>query len=163
MKRAVVVLVVIFATQLAFAQARWPKAEGVYVATTSSKIPAFPRVLSGYRAARVNHDFWGNSYDWEGSVRVGEDWTGLDKFPNTQNKCSHGVWMLRWRSGYGARVRTTKAWSEENAVGGKTGAFGFMYGHNCEQPLFRIVDNSNEDMSAVGDIYFEIKFWKAAP
>lgn len=63
MRKAIIFLVILFAVNSVIAQTRWPKAEGVYIATSSAKIPAFPRVLSGYRAARVNHDFWGESYD----------------------------------------------------------------------------------------------------
>ena len=91
MKKAIILFAFLLATTSMFAQARWPKAEGVFVAASSVKIPAFPRVLSGYRAARVDHDFWGNSYDWKGSQRISEDWTELLEFPSTQNKCSHGV------------------------------------------------------------------------
>jgi hypothetical protein len=155
-------LILIFWVSI-FGQVGWPTAEGVYVAKSSAGIPAFPRTLSGFRAARTGRDFWGNVFDSRGSIRIGDHWTGIPDFPNTQNKCSHGVFMIRWRTGYGVRIRTTLAYSEENASGGKTASFGYMYGHNCEQPLFRVIDSTNDGTSTVADVCYELKFWQAAP
>lgn len=163
MKKLIIIWSILFCSIPIFGQARWPKTEGVYVAKSSANIPAFPRTLTGFRAARVNRDFWGNTFDSHGSIRVGEYWSGIPDFPNTQNKCSHGVFMIRWRTGYGVRINSTLAYSEENASGGKAGSFGYMYGHNCEQPLFRVINSTKDGLSPVADVYYELKFWQTAP
>jgi hypothetical protein len=146
----------------------WPKRLGVYIAKSSSAIPVFPRVLSEYRFAGKNKDFWGNSFDTDGTTRIfeGNDWTELDKFPNTMNHCSAGVWMLRWRSANPAvRVSTGTANNtyDQGVSNGKTGSYGYMYGSNCEQPYFKFAHAINGNESNLVDIYYEIKFWKAAP
>jgi len=161
--RVTAIFLILLCSVSILGQVRWPKAEGVYVANSSAGIPAFPRTLTGFRASGIDRDFWGNSFDSRGSVRIGGQWSGIPDFPNTQNKCSHGVFMIRWRTGSGVRIRTTLAYSEENASGGKTASFGYMYGHNCEQPLLRVIDSTPDGVSTVADVYYELKFWQAAP
>jgi hypothetical protein len=35
--------------------------------------------------------------------------------------------------------------------------YGYMYGTNCDQPLFKVTE------STLVDVYYELKFWQAAP
>ncbi len=162
---------VVIASISVFGQGRWTKNGGVNIAKSSAEIPAFPRLLSGYRSAGTNKDFWGNEFEWSGSIRVGSDWTEIPDFPNTMNKCSAGVFMIHWRTGYDISVKSSLAWMPENEQGvnladnsdAKTGKFGYMYGTNCEQPLFKVAEKSQNGLSTVVDIYYELKFWKAAP
>lgn len=80
MRKIILLILLIFVTSFSvFGQRAWTKNGGVNIATSSAAIPAFPRTLSGYRSAGNGKDFWGNAFDWEGSIRVfeGEDWTGI--------------------------------------------------------------------------------------
>jgi hypothetical protein len=126
----------------------------------SETIPEFPEVLSGYRSEK-NKDFWGNAFACRGTIRIfdGNDWEGIPDFPNTMNGCSAGVFMIRWRSSSpDIPVATTLGYSSETTYGeAKTGSVGYMYGTNCEQPLFQVIDSS------LVDVYYELKFWHAAP
>lgn len=138
----------------------WPEEMGAYVAASSETIPHFPEVLSGLRS-EDNKDFWGNVFDCRGTIRIfeGNGWEGIHDFPNTMNGCSAGVFMIRWRSSSpDVPIATIVGYSPETTYGeAKTGSFGYMYGTNCEQPLFRVIDSS------LVDVYYELKFWHAVP
>ncbi len=142
----------------------WPKKRGVYVATSSETIPLFPRALSGYRS-QSNRDYWDHSFRSTGSIRVfqGSGWTEIPNFPHTMNHCSDGVFMIRWRSANpNVRTGTNIGYSKDVLSGtARTGTFGYMYGTNCEEPLFNFTSSS--DTSTLEDIYYELKFWRAAP
>jgi len=45
----------------------------------------------------------------------------------------------------------------------KIGSFGYMSGTNCEQPMFKFSGAVNGDKSTLVDVYYELKFWQAAP
>jgi hypothetical protein len=145
----------------------WPSKGGVYLATASQTIPAFPRTLAGFRSTG-NLDYWDHSlrFSLHGSTRIfeGNGWERIsDDFPMTMNHCSDGAFMLRWRSA-NPKVRITSAvgYHFTNQIyAQKTGAFGYMQGSNCEEPLFKFVGSS--DTSTLVDIYYELKFWRAAP
>lgn len=160
----VLLLSVAFSTksQLRKTRLSWPRKEGVYIAKSSETIPAFPRALSGYRSEN-NKDFWGKAFECEGTIRVfgQQGWTGIPDFPNTMNHCSAGVFMIRWRSANpGGRIASTYGYSTDNpSASTKIGSFGYMSGTNCEEPLFKFVGPANN----LEDIYYELKFWQAAP
>jgi hypothetical protein len=143
----------------------WPRKWGAYIATSSKAIPLFPRALSGYRS-EDGKDFWGKPFSNRGSIRVfkGNDWQGIPNFPNTMNGCSNGAFMIRWRSADSHIQILTSA--ENNAsvaskAQAKPGVFGYMSGTNCEQPLFKFVDP--RDGGTLVDVFYELKFWQAAP
>jgi hypothetical protein len=146
-------------------QQTWPKLAGVYIASSREAIPAFPHQLSGYRS-EDGKDFWGKPFAVRGSIRVfqGDDWQGIPKFPNTMNGCSAGFFMIRWRSAYPnddlieSSVRYSAAAPERGEA--KTGGFGYMSGTNCEQPMFKFVGRGKDTLV---DVYYELKFWQAAP
>lgn len=145
----------------------WPKQAGTYIADSSGTIPLFPRTLSGYRSV-AGQDFWGKSFSVTGSVRIfqGQSWQGIPKFPLTMNGCSSGFFMIRWRSASAdLPVQTSVRYSPSVATkpGFKNGAFGYMSGTNCEQPMFNLVDAPHSNGSALVDVYYELKFWQAAP
>ncbi len=138
---------------------------GEYTATSSEHIPLFPRTLSGYRSEE-GKDFWGNPYVTRGTIRIfsGADWEGLQNFPNTMNGCANGVFMIRWRlSDPGVRVDSTARNSRTSGGSVTTGAFGYMYETNCDQPLFKFAGTVNKNESTLVDIFYELKFWHAAP
>ena len=140
----------------------WPKNKGVYVVTASETIPLFPRALSGFRS-EANKDFWDHSFVCKGSLRVfeGSGWIGIPDFPATMNGCGHGVFMIRWRSGLA--VESAAGFNQFTvSAGPKTGAFGYMSGTNCQQPMFKFV-RSPGNGSNLTDIFYELKFWQAAP
>lgn len=144
----------------------WPKQKGEYIATSSEQIPLFPRVLSGYRS-EADKDFWGKLFTSRGSMRVfkGNDWEGIYKFPNTMNGCASGVFMMRWRlSDSEVRVQSSVRYSRDAAgTTTKPGSFGYMWGTNCEQPMFKFVGTVNGNESTLVDVFYELKFWQAAP
>ena len=140
----------------------WPKKEGVFIATSSEAIPLFPRSLSGYRSEN-NKDFWNQPFTLRGSLRLfGRDtWEGIPNFPSTMNGCSSGVFMVRWRSG-DPSVAVQSSVRFSSSVPSKTtrtGVFGYMSGSNCEQPMFKVEVAG----SRLVDVYYELKFWQAAP
>jgi hypothetical protein len=137
----------------------------VYIAKSSETIPDFPRVLSGYRTEN-NKDFWDKPFACRGTLRIFSEngWTEIPDFPNSGNNCGAGMFMIRWRSGNpDVRVASTMAYEKDYISTSKTGAFGYMYGTNCEQPWFKFSVTLNHDESNLVDIYYELKFWQAAP
>jgi hypothetical protein len=143
----------------------WPKDRGEYVVTSSESIPAFPGTLSGYRTEN-DKDFWDKPFRSRGTVRIfqGNEWQGLSKFPNTMNGCSSGVFMIRWRtSNPNVQVQSSVRYSKDTSGTTKAGSFGYMSGTNCEQPMFKIEGTRNGDKSTLVDVYYELKFWQAAP
>ena len=144
------------------ARSPWPKKRGVYTATSSETSPLFPLALSGYRSEN-NKDFWDHTFASKGSIRIfeGGGWTGIPDFPATMSGCSHGVFMVRWRTGL--PIESALGFHERTvSTGPKTGAFGYMYGTNCEQPMFRFVRTAGNS-STLTDVFYELKFWQAAP
>jgi hypothetical protein len=147
----------------------WPKNFGVFTATSSETIPLFPRALSGYRPMRNGFNYWNEPFELTGSIRVGDQWDGIYKFPVTMNHCSDGVFTIRWRaSNPDVRIASMLAsedinlnYMADNSV--KIGRFGYMYGFNCTQPAFKFSRTVNGNTSNIEDIYYEIKFWRAAP
>jgi hypothetical protein len=146
----------------------WPKDLGAYIANSSEEIPLFPSTLSGYRS-EDGKDFWSKPFSTRGSIRIfqGSDWEGIWKFPNTMNGCSHGVFMVLWRSADpNIRVHSVVAYSATVASGSeaKTGIFGYMSGTNCEQQMFKFADALNRLRGTLlVDLFYELKFWQAAP
>jgi hypothetical protein len=141
----------------------WPNEQGVYIAETTEAIPSFPGILSGYRSEE-NEDFGNKPFPIEGSIRVfeGGDWTGIWKFPSTMNGCSAGVFMIRWRSADpNVRIRASVRHSSTSDGDEKTGTFGYMSGSNCEQPMFKFGESRHD--GTLVDVYYELKFWRAAP
>ena len=142
----------------------WPEEHGEYIATSSETIPHFPETLSGFRPAEENKDFWNRPFPVQGLIRLfeGDDWQGIPKFPNTMNDCSDGFFMIRWRSSDpNVGVRSSVRYSSKSKAKEKTGIFGYMSGTNCEQPMFKFGDAVNE--ATLVDVYYELKFWQAAP
>jgi|SRR5580704_7883439 hypothetical protein len=146
----------------------WPKDFGAYIAVSSEKIPLFPSSLSGFRSEN-GKDFWGKPFSTTGSIRIfqGNDWEGIWRFPNTMNGCSHGVFMARWRSADpNIRVHSVVTYSAAVASRSeaKTGTFGYMAGTNCGQPMFKFADLPYRIRGTLlVDLFYEIKFWQAAP
>jgi hypothetical protein len=150
------------------ARLSWPEQLGGYIAISSEAIPPFPSELSGYRF-EAGKDFWGRPISEKGTIRVfqGGGWQGLHKFPATMNGCSSGVFMIRWRS---ADTETPV----ESSLGSYRGdvrkedskpaeGFGYMSGTNCDQPMFKFPDGPNHLGATRVDVYYDLKFWQAAP
>ena len=170
---AVIAITVVVLPTVISAQRRtrplWPKKFGVFSATSSGTIPLFPRAWNGYRPARAGFNYWGERFESSGVIRVGESWDGIPNFPVTMNHCSEGVFMIRWRADSpDVRIASMLAsqdinlnYMSDNSV--KVGSFGYMYGFICVQPAFRLSRTVNGNMSNIADIYYEVKFWQAAP
>jgi hypothetical protein len=157
------------------AYSAWRESTGDYVATSSASIPAFPTSLSGYRSEH-GKDFWGKDFPWKGTIRVfaGNDWDSgvlYPRFPATMNGCSSGVFMIRWRSAnpnvliqsaLGPYAPSLIRSNPSSISAAKSSAgFGYMRGTNCDQPMFKF--DRALDGSTLVDIYYELKFWQAAP
>ena len=144
----------------------WPTQEGAYIADSSETIPQFPTVLSGYKSEE-GQDFWGNKFDSSGSVRVfeGGAWELIANFPLTANHCGEGMFMIRWRSGNpDIAIKSTMGYSpDKTSSAEKIGSLGYMFGNNCDQPMFRFSNARNGNDSNVADVHYELKFWKPAP
>lgn len=144
----------------------WPKYNpkgGVYIAKSSETIPFFPKALSGYRSEN-NLDYFDNPFPPKGRLRIFQSnvWTGIPDFPGWANRCGEGIFMLRWRSSNpDVHIVSTMAYAPTSSYikNTQTGAFGYIYGTNCEQPWFKFIGDPN----TVADIYYEVKFWQAAP
>lgn len=144
--------------------AAWPERHGEFIATSSETIPLFPTTLGGFRPAEENKDFWNKPFPVRGWIRLfeGNDWEGIPNFPHTMNGCSHGVFMIRWRSAHpDTLARSSVRYSSKSEGDEKIGAFGYMSGTNCEQPMFKIVATPNRH--TLVDLFYELKFWQAAP
>jgi hypothetical protein len=149
------------------ARQSWPKQSGTYIAPSSETIPPFPSEWSGYRFA-AGTDFWGKPFSESGTIRVfqGGGWHGILNFPATMNGCSSGVFMIRWRSAHPDTPVESSVRSYNAAVAVDTKpaqGFGYMSGTNCEQPMFRFPDEPNRHGATLVDVYYELKFWQAAP
>jgi hypothetical protein len=164
---AILIVVLLFLGAAESQQRRpaWPKHAGAYIAASSEAIPLFPRVLSGFRS-EDGKDFWDKPFANKGTIRIfrGNDWQGIRNFPNTMNGCSSGAFMVRWRSADPKVLIQTSA--ENNAAVAsraqtKPGVFGYMSGTNCDQPLFKFVES--HDGATLVDVFYELKFWQAAP
>ena len=145
-------------------QSAWPQTHGEYVAGSSESIPNFPKQLSGYRP-ESGQDFWAHPFRSIGTLRIfeGNDWNGVYQFPNTMNGCDAGVFMIRWRAANpNVRVESSvRELPEDVSATTKIGSFGYMSGSNCQQPMFKFAGTS--DAATLTDIYYELKFWQAAP
>jgi hypothetical protein len=172
MKRIMVVLLFGFlvtplgmGAQQSTAQPIWPKTKSEYVATSFEQIPAFPRLLSGYRSEN-DMDFWNKPFPSKGSIRIvsGNGWQGLDDFPNTMNHCDAGVFMIRWRLvNSNVRIQSSLRYSiDDKSATTKTGTFGYMSGSNCQQPMFRFGETANGSASDFVDLDYELRFWQKA-
>jgi hypothetical protein len=82
--------------------------------------------------------------------------------------------MVRWRSADpGIPIQSSVRYSSSTSGETKTGGFGYMSGTNCEQPMFKFTDTLNPNkyppiirghrVTYLVDIYYELKFWQAAP
>jgi hypothetical protein len=145
----------------------WPQELGAYIASSSETIAAFPTEFSGYRH-ESGKDFWGKSAIEKGTIRIfqGRGWQGIHKFPATMNGCSSGVFMIRWRSAHPDSPIESSLRSYNGAIATDTKpaqGFGYMFGTNCHQPMFKFPDGPNPDGGTLVDVYYELKFWQAAP
>jgi hypothetical protein len=144
----------------------WPENQGVYIATSSATIPPFPSALVGYRDGG-DKDYWGRPFSTKGSIRIfeGNDWEPIPDFPLTMNHCSDGVFMIRWRSANPDVLIATAIGYHYSGViyDTQAGTFGYMQGTNCEEPMFKFAGAHNETTANLVDIYYELKFWQAAP
>jgi hypothetical protein len=72
--------------------------------------------------------------------------------------------MIRWRlSNSNVLVQSSVRYSKDTPGEMKAGSFGYMSGTNCEQPMFKFEATRNGDKSTLVDVYYELKFWQAAP
>ncbi len=132
-----------------------PRAETV---AARNQIPKFPLALPKF--IRVpGRDFWNRPVNERGQVRTfgNESWQSINEFPNTMNGCHNGVFLLRWRSANGP-VLSAVGWSTKKAdfKANKPASYGYMYGTNCQMPLFKSIQNNH-----INNVIYEIFFYQA--
>lgn len=131
--------------------------------TDADEPTPFPTAMDGYLPAGEDQTF----------VRlVGEDIQGIIDFPATMNGCSHGRFVVRWRSLDPdaliefAPVYGGTAPDQLIVVDGTTpqrGTAGYWESESsCEQPSWKRVDDG-VDESAITDVTVEYQEWIAAP
>jgi hypothetical protein len=143
----------------------WPTKEGAYTADSSETIPQFPAKLSGYKS-EDGKDFWGNKFATSDSIRLvqGKRWEVIPDFPLTMNHCGEGMFMMRWRSAVqDVEIKSTLGDSTQGPSATKLSNFGYMFGNNCDQPMFMYSSAKKGDEVTLVDVYYELKFWQAAP
>lgn len=154
-------------TQVSNQLPQWPEKTGVYTVKPRESIPVFPTLLNEYRPTGKNTDFWGNPFKTNHSIRIftGDDWAMIPDFPLTMNNCGAGMFMLRWRaSNSETRVASIMSYSIEHVkTSGEIGAYGYMYGTNCKQPMFKLLEPITGEGGSLTNIYYELSFWEAAP
>ena len=128
------------------------------ISATRNEIPDFPRAITQF----INipgRDFWNKPVNERGQVRTfgNDEWQGIHKFPNTMNGCHNGVFLLRWRSA-GGPVLSAVGYSPKSAhfKALQPASYGYMYGTNCQQPLFKSMGNG------INNVIYEIRFFQAS-
>ena len=137
--------------------------DGSYVSKKGESVPQFPSSVRGFYSA-PGKDFWGKPFQEKGSIRVfeGGDWIGIPDFPYTQNGCSNGRFMVRWRAENTDLVVTASLGFAGNVIEHPiNGIQGYIIGSNCHQPLFKISGKINSTQSTRTDLYYEVRFWRA--
>jgi hypothetical protein len=74
--------------------------------------------------------------------------------------------MMRWKSANpDVRIQSSARNSAEYTFSDiiKIGLFGYISGNNCEQPMFKFAGTVNGNESTLVDVYYDLKFWQAAP
>ena len=132
-----------------------PRAQTV---STRNQIPKFPLSLPEF--VRVpGRDFWNKPINERGQVRTfgNESWQTINQFPNTMNGCHNGVFLLRWRSANGP-VMSAVGWSTRKAdfKASNPASYGFMYGTNCQMPLFKSVEKSR-----INNVIYDVFYYQA--
>ena len=147
----------------------WQYENGAFDISDDAVLPTFPSSKEGYTPLSQGSDFWGNPYNFRGTLRLFQDsgWTQLDQFPNTMNGCSNGLFMIRWRSlNPDVLVETATGYFGEVQVVDRVASpaiKGIMQDHNCSEPLFKFSKVVGENPSTLVDIVYEIQFWTASP
>ena len=145
----------------------------VCVLGSKQKLPEFPKKKSSFKG-RSNVDFWGRSFSESGSVRVfksdgpqsitdcSSGTGGCNEFPDTQNNCGKGLFILRWRTDNpDVSIASSTEFGGTVPSPQKLGKKGYIIGSNCHRPLFGFgkVERGNE--SNLVDVTYEVRFWKS--
>ena len=131
-----------------------PRAETV---AARNLIPKFPPALPGF--IRVpGRDFWNKPVSERGQVRTFGDggWQSIRDFPNTMNGCHNGVFLLRWRSSGGPVLSAVGTRFNADFKAPKASTYGYIYGTNCQKPLFQSVRSSS-----INNVMYEVLFFQA--
>jgi hypothetical protein len=146
-------------TVQAFGQ--WPtrdfySARAVAVSTRSA-IPQFPASIPEFYRV-PGRDFWNNPVSERGQVRTFGDgeWQSIHQFPNTMNGCNNGVFLLRWRSSNGPVLSAVGTSFSADFKASMPSAYGYLYGNNCQKPLFKSVRSSS-----INNVMYQIVFFQA--
>ena len=141
----------------------WPQEIGssAEALTTDSRgeIPSFPASIPGF-IREPGLDFWNKPTNERGQVRTYGDskWEGIHDFPNTQNGCDNGIFLIRWRATGGPVYSATgHSPTAIHHIAEKPSAFGYMHGSNCQQPLFKGINPNT-----INNVLYEVIFWKAS-
>jgi len=118
--------------------------------------PEFPGQVDGYSLTR----------EWRDTTRVFEhldDWSTLYDFPATMNGCGMQRFYVRWRAAASDAVVEATLVSMPDVIvmtGSSDGAVGWMTGHGCGQPAFRLRSLPGE--GNLTDVVVEVQQWESA-
>jgi len=140
---------------------RWPT-KGFYppqafAVNSRSNIPRFPSSLPEFYRV-PGRDFWNKPVNERGQVRTFGDgeWQSIHDFPNTMNGCHNGVFLLRWRSSSGPVLSAVGTRFNADFKAPKPSSYGYMYGTNCQKPLFQSIRSSS-----INNVMYEVLFFQA--
>ena len=138
----------------------------------AKEMPSQPTKIKGWEY-KSNQDYWGSAFKGTGEIRVFDDGkpqsvldcmsasSGCIQFPATQNSCSSGIFILRWRSmNPDVQIAATTQFAGLLNKDWKEGTKGYLIGTNCHAPLFKFHSVSNKNGSSLADIRFDVRMWR---
>lgn len=133
-----------------------------FPADNKKSMPKFLTNIEGYQY-RPGYSWWGKPIKETGQIRTfGNDtWETIDDFPNSMNGCYNGIFLIRWRSANGP-VQSAVGFGPMAGLGYKTvtiasrpSTYGYMYGTNCQLPLFK-----SAHQNQINNIAYQVKYFK---
>ena len=72
------------------------------------------------------------------------------------NGCNNGVFLLRWRSSNGPVLSAVGTSFSADFKASMPSAYGYLYGNNCQKPLFKSVRSSS-----INNVMYQVVFFQA--
>lgn len=87
---------------------------------------------------------------------------GCSEFPDTQNSCGKGLFILRWRTDNpDVSIASSTEFGRTVPSAQKAGKKGYIIGSNCHRPLFGFGKVEGRNGSNLVDVTYEVRFWKS--
>ena len=143
------------------AAGKWPREfypPRAYPANSKEDLPRLrSAVVDGY-IRTPGFSWWSKPINETGQLRTyGNDkWEQIYGFPSSMNGCHNGVFLMHWRSS-GGPVLSAVGYgygNEPENIASRPASYGYIYGNNCVQPLFKS-DGNNINNVAYRVYYFK--------